>query len=203
MNLSRLFNIVLYIIAFISIRNLIKQPGNAMALMSIGAYMVAVLFSFLGYMGSSQQRYSRQVWKFAGAPFLLFALAFAYWGQQEMAGQDVVAKWISPYPSITDIVHIPDLHHEYVWSWIMESNDSPEKVYDFYEDETHYLGWKKEVKGPFMTFTKPGYALQISASDKAGSGSAIFYSLKQQAGNEMPVRKNGFISFSPRSSSLL
>lgn len=192
MNLSNILHIAFYIIVLISLKHLIKEPGSTLAVVSIGSYFLSVLFAFLGnagvnlfgstnYYGTGPvpAEYSRIAWKALGVPFLLLSLVLAYFGQQEMSGQNMVAQWISPYPSITDMQYVPNLHHEFVWSWIMKSDDPPELVYSYYEDKSHYVDWEKAVKGPYIIFTKPNYSLEVSASDKAVSGSYINYTLKK------------------------
>lgn len=110
--------------------------------------------------------------------YLVLALGCVYMGRQVEGGQQVIARWITPYPNITDITGIPPIHKQDVFGAIIKTADPPAKVHAFYTDSSHYSGWNLVAQGPLLTFKKPHYSLDLWITPERG-GTSIIYQLER------------------------
>lgn len=130
--------------------------------------MDAVLFGF-----SRGRVRGMSVW------FIVLALGFIYMGLQVEGGQQVIARWITPYPSITDITPIPPIHKKDVFGAIIETADAPAKVHAFYSESDHFAGWKLVSDGMQLVFKKPHYSLSLLITPDR-TGTSIMYQLERR-----------------------
>lgn len=181
MTFGRVISQVLHVVAIVAFIHVLREPGSTLLWLALGFFLLARLGASVGVTHSGSGLRTGSGAQMAAGFFLVFALGFAYMGRQAQQGQEVIARWIAPYPNISDIEVIPnigDKDHRDVWGLIITSGDPPAKVRAFYRDKTHYAGWRRTGGGPLVVFQKPKYLLELWIGPKHG-GTSMIYQLKR------------------------
>ena len=154
---------------------LASKPGGRLIPYAVGIFLVALLFAYFGFIKKDNNAFRFRLQ--AGAVIMyMLALLLAYISHHEQNSKQIISEWITPYPNINEVTFLPRTSSEIIWHWILESQDQPEKIINFYSTASNTKGWTVSKPGKIIIFNKPGYKLTLSIS-KRGQGSRVYFSL--------------------------
>lgn len=165
---------------------LASQPGGYLM---YGSLLLTVLglISLYGAFFSPLSAIDRYVLMGNGAIVggfcLALAIGTAYISYHQRQGPDMIAKWISVYPKISDITAIPPMKHDFIWSFIVKCDATEDRVSAYYEDPSHTDGWTMldDSNPHFLELKKPGYRLFLLITpDDFGKKTSIQYQMEDR-----------------------
>lgn len=166
-------------------------PGGRLLPFALVLLLLSLPYFYYGFIRPDRDRHISRGRLQAGAIILLsFAMLLAMWSRQERNGIEVIAEWVTPYPNISQITLVPRVSDDYIWGWLLESPDPPERILDFYDDARHRVGWQVSRRGQLIHFNKKGFRLLLMVTRRA-TGSRLFYQLEQIPSDDgKPVSHN-------------
>ncbi len=160
--------------------HLATQPGGRLIPLAIFCFIMSVVCFYYGFI--SKDDHILYFWKYrtqaAAVIFFILSLGIATWAKQERSGIEVISEWITPYPEVSKMMLVPRVSKEYIWGWLLESPDSPEKVIDFYMDDKNTQGWDVSRTKSMLFLKKKGFKMVLMITPKPG-GAGLYYQLKQ------------------------
>lgn len=185
MSLKVLISIIVTIAAIYWMFTLARQPGGGLMYLTIFSIVMSLLSFYAAFF--NQFRGLERLVMAGNSPvaagfFLVMAIGTAYISYHQRHGPDMIAKWITVYPKISDITAAPPLKHDFIWSFIVKCDAKVDKVSAYYEDPAHTKGWTVLVDSKsYFEFKKPGYRLFLLITpDDFGDKSSVQYQLEDR-----------------------
>ena len=149
--------------------------------MIYGLFVISVGFTVLYFhLGFRKPYYALQGLAQAGAIcfFLLdLFLGYSIWQTFTVLGK--LSAHIAPYPKVSEVIWVPPLPGDSARRWMLDTDDSPELVREFYLKDENCGDWEVVSKDlPFLQLRKSKQVLTIGIH-KENKGATIHYTLKE------------------------